>query len=188
MPPKPSVPSGVLKVDLQCNEVMDVSENTNESQRRRQLTEENCFVYPPRSKTAKAGKAVENTKPILTKNYFETLSRDAAQAGCNEESIPAVAPQVTRALPITAKVIKVGTTFVNVVKAQTSGLVSFEYINEGPKIRPGSKADHINIVTFLRECVVKLYTFNPNPEQQIRYVLRGLPPSNDSNEVMAGLR
>ena len=35
MPPKPVVPSGILRVNLECSEVMDVSENTNESQRKR---------------------------------------------------------------------------------------------------------------------------------------------------------
>ena len=66
--------------------------------------------------------------------------------------------------------------------------MSFEYTNGRIKIRSGSKSDHTNIVTFLRDGGVKFYTCNPNPEQQVRYVFRGLPPSTDSNEVMAGLR
>jgi hypothetical protein len=35
---------------------------------------------------------------------------------------------------------------------------------------------------------VKLFTFKPNPDQNIRFVLRGLPPKTDSDEVMAGLK
>ena len=80
------------------------------------------------------------------------------------------------------------TIFVNAVKAQTSRLVSFEYINGGLKIRPGWKSYHINIVTILRDTGVEFYTSNPSPEQQVRYVFRGLPPSKDSNEFIAGLR
>ena len=49
-----------------------------------------------------------------------------------------------------AKVVTVDTAFVNGVKAQTSGLVSFEYTGAGLKISPGSKSDHTNVVTFLR--------------------------------------
>lgn len=58
MPSKPTIPSGVPKLDLQCNEVMNVSESTNKPQRKRQLTDEDGFVHPCRSKMAKAGKAL----------------------------------------------------------------------------------------------------------------------------------
>ena len=80
------------------------------------------------------------------------------------------------------------TSFVNAVKVQTSGLVSFEYTSAGLKIRPGTKSNHANVVTFLEDSGVEFFTFNPNPGQQIRYVLRGLPLVTDSDEVMAGLR
>ena len=49
-------------------------------------------------------------------------------------------------------------------------------------------SDHTNVVTFHGESGVEFYIFNPNPQQQIRYVHRGLPPSNDSGELMAVLR
>ena len=85
-----------------------------------------------------------------------------------------------------AKVIKVDNSFINSIKAQTTRLSSFEYTSAGLKIRPGTKSDHFT-VTFLKDSWVEFYTFNPYPEQQIRYVLRGLPPNTDSKEVMAGL-
>jgi hypothetical protein len=44
-----------------------------------------------------------------------------------------------------AKVINVDTYFVNAVKAQTSGLGSFEYTSGVLKIRPGTKSDHSNV-------------------------------------------
>ena len=59
MAPKPAVPSGVLTINVECSEGMDVSDNSNESQRKRELTDEVGFVHPSRSKTAKAGKALE---------------------------------------------------------------------------------------------------------------------------------
>jgi len=190
--PQPSVPSGSGSphVNLQCSEVMEISDNLNESQRKRQLTDVDGFVHPPKSKTAKAGKVGETTKPVLTKNSFGLLSREAAQAGCSKDSSPVAAPKVKvrQTPPIMAKVVKVDAAFVNAVKAQTSGLVSFEYTGAGLKIRPGTQSDHTSVVTFLRDSGVEFYTFNPNPEQQIRYVLRGLPPSTDSEEVIAGLR
>ena len=40
----------------------------------------------------------------------------------------------------------------------------------------------------LKERGFKFYAFNPNIRQLVRYVLRGLPPSADSAEVMSRLR
>ena len=40
VPPKPDAPSGVFMVNLKCSEIMNVSDNTNESQRKRQFTDE----------------------------------------------------------------------------------------------------------------------------------------------------
>ena len=64
----------------------------------------------------------------------------------------------------------------------------FKYTSGGLKIRPGKKSDHANIVTSLKDSGVEFYTFNPNREQQIRYVLRCLPLGTDNNKLMAGLR
>ena len=80
-----------------------------------------------------------------------------------------------------SKVKKENTTFFNAVKAQTSGLVSFEYTNGGLKIRPVSKSGHNSILTLLKDSGVEFYTLNRNPEQKV-------PPSTDSNEVIVGLR
>ena len=77
-----------------CSETMETSNSFNESQRKRQLTDIDGFVHPPRSKTPKAGKVVETTKPVLTKNSFGPLSKEATQAGCSKDSWPAAAPKV----------------------------------------------------------------------------------------------
>ena len=66
--------------------------------------------------------------------------------------------------------------------------MSFEYTSAGLKTRPATKSHHANILTFLKDSGVEFYNFNPNPEKQIRYVLRGLPPNTDRDEVMVGLR
>ena len=91
-PPKPSVPSGSgsPNVNLMCSETMETSDSFSESQRKRQLTDVDGFVHPSRSKTAKAGKVGESTKPVLTKNG--PLSQEATQAGCSKDSSPAAAP------------------------------------------------------------------------------------------------
>ena len=43
-------------------------------------------------------------------------------------------------------------------------------------------------MTFLTDIGVEFYPFNPNSKQKVRYVLRGLPRSTGSNQVMAVLR
>ena len=86
------------------------------------------------------------------------------------------------------KVNKVDTAFIDAVKAQTSCLVSFENTNGGLKIRPVYKSDHHSIMRFPKESGVEFYTSNLNPEQQVRYVLQGFPPTTDCNEAMTELK
>ena len=54
---------------------------------------------------------MDKAKPVSTKNSFDSLSREAAQAGCSNELVPAAVPKVRKTLPIMTKVIKVKTNF-----------------------------------------------------------------------------
>ena len=93
MSPKLSAPSGreSPNVNLLCSEAMETSDSFSESQRKRQLTDVDGFVHPPRSKTEKAGKFGESTKPVLTKNTFGPLSKEV---GFSKDSCPAAVPMV----------------------------------------------------------------------------------------------
>ena len=59
-------------------------------------------------------------------------------------------PKVKKTLNIVVKANKVDNTFLNAIKAQTSGLARFEYSNVGPYVRPVSKSDHHIIMRFLK--------------------------------------
>ena len=61
-----------------------------------------------------------------------------------------------------ARVKKVETFFIKAVRAQTSGMVSFEYTQGGLKIRTSVKADHKAVVMYLRDRGVEFFTFDPN--------------------------
>ena len=90
--------------------------------------------------------------------------------------------------PIVARFQKIDTATVNSIKAQTSGQVTFEYAASGLKIRTSNAADHQSVVRYLDGRGVEFYTFDPNPGQMVKYILRGLPPSTECEEIMAGLR
>ena len=90
--------------------------------------------------------------------------------------------------PIVARFQKVDTATVNSIKAQTSGQVTFEYAASGLKIRTSNAADHQSVVRYLDGRGVEFYTFDPNPGQMVKYILRGLPPSTECEEIMAGVR
>jgi len=131
-----------------CDESMEISSlsETNETGRKRQLADKNDFEKP--CKPAKL-KVKAKQKPIETCNMFDGLREDAAKPGTSKEATPPAQPK--RIPPIVAKVMKVETAFINAVRAQTSGLVSFEYTQGGLKIRTSVEADHKAVVTFLRE-------------------------------------
>ena len=176
-------------VSLRCEEAMDFSSLslTNETGRKRQLADKDGFEKPRKpAKLKDTDKGKE--KPVETSNIFNHLREDAAKPGTSKEANPPAQPKPKRIPPIVAKVNKVEATFINAVRAQTSGLVSFEYTQGGLKIRTSVEADHKAVVTYLRGRGVEFFTFNPNPIHQVRYVLRGLPPSMECNEIIAGLR
>ena len=50
------------------------------------------------------------------------------------------------------------------------------------------QGENIEIRSFLNDKGVEFFTFNPNPDQNIRFVLRGLPNNTDSDEVVARLK
>ena len=82
---------------------------------------------------------------------FDGWREDAAKPGTRKETTPPAQSKPKRISPIVAKVMKVETAFINAVRAQTSGLVSFEYTQGGLKIRTPVEVDHEAVVTFLRE-------------------------------------
>jgi Arginine methyltransferase-interacting protein, contains RING Zn-finger len=165
---------------------MDISD-PSEGQRKRQIADVEGFILPPKNKTAKANLEKAKAPPITIANQFQSLCSETSQAGPSRDRAQSTV-KARKMPPIVAKVKAIDTTFVNAVKAQTSGLVTFEYTAGGLKIRPESKSDHHNIVVFLKGKGVEYFTFNPNPEQNMRFVLRGLPPNTESDEVVAGLR
>ena len=73
---------------------------------------------------------------------FNHLREDAAKPCTSKEATPPAQPKPKRIPPNGAKVMKVETAVINAVRAQTSGLVSFEYTQGGLKIRTSVEADH----------------------------------------------
>ena len=57
--------------------------------------------------------------------------------------------------------------------------VDFEFTRRGLKLRTSSSSDYMNTEEFLQKCKIGYFTFNPNPGNFVKYVLRGLPPSNE---------
>ena len=65
--------------------------------------------------------------------------------------------------------------------------VDFEYTRRGLEVRTSSSADYRNTEEILQKCKIEYFTFNPKPGNFVKYVLRGLPPSTECDEVSAGL-
>ena len=84
------------------------------------------LVHPPKNKTAMANLAKAKVTPVELKNQYQTLCGETPQAGLRKEPTPAPIPTVWKMPTIMAKVRNMNTTFVNAVKVQTSGLVTFE--------------------------------------------------------------
>ena len=118
------------------------------------------------------------TRRVITSNQKSLRLRLSKHAGENsgwaqKRGNISPGPQKRNIPPILVKTQKVETTFVYVA----SSLVTFEYTTSDLNVRCAFKLDHSNIIWLLKDSGVKYYTFNPNPGQQIRYVLKGLPPS-----------
>ena len=128
------------------DESMDCSCVANETGRKRQFADKDGFEKPWKPAKLKVESKGESTD---TSNIFEHLREDAAKLGTSKEATPSVQPKPKRIPHIVTKVKKVKTAFINAVRAQTSGLVSFEYIQGGLKIRTLVEVDHKAIVTIL---------------------------------------
>ena len=90
--------------------------------------------------------------------------------------------------PIMVTFKRIDTTVVSNTKAQTSGQITFENAANGLKIRTSNNAaDHQSVARYLEGRGTEFYSFNPNPGQMVKYILRGLPPSTECEEIMAGL-
>ena len=79
--------------------------------------------------------------------------------------------------PIVPKMKNIETSFVNAVKAQTSGQITFEYATSGLRIRPANMEDHASISTFSVDEDIEFHIYDPNPGQQVK-----------SEEILAALR
>jgi hypothetical protein len=91
--------------------------------------------------------------------------------------------------PIVVKLMKVTTRMVQEIKNQTNGHVFFLITHAGGlKIRTSIAPDHQCVCKFLDSNDVEFYTFNPNPAQQVKYILRGFPPSMATEEIVARLK
>ena len=106
----------------------------------------------------------------------------------SKEASPPQQSKGKRMPPIVVKLQKVTMACLTEIKAQASGLVTFEYNTNGLKVRTAMTADHTNITSFLKNRGVEFYSFNPNSMQQVKFLLRGLLPSMESNEIVKRLR
>ena len=88
--------------------------------------------------------------------------------------------------PIVAQFKQVDTTTVNNIKAQINGLISFEYAASGLKIRTSNADDSQNVVRYVDGRGAEFYNFDPNPSQMVKFILEGVPPSTECEEIMAG--
>ena len=86
-----------------------------------------------------------------------------------------------------AKLPNINTSDIEQIKAQCKNVVTFEYARNSLRIKTTTAADHLKISQMLRHAGVEFYTYDPNPGQYIKYVLRGLPPSTTCEEVTMGL-
>ena len=165
--------------------------DTSDSQRKRHLADAEGFIQP--EKFAKVKDVDSLTKFIETSNTYKVLG-EMAQTGPSGAAAQRAKPgnegktrKEKRMPPIVAKLKKVETTMVNAIKNQTKGLIYFEYTMNDLKIRTANNADHKSAITFLKAKGIEFYTHDPNPSQQVKYILRGLPPSTDGEEIVTKL-
>ena len=170
-------------------EEMEFTSDANDSKRKRQLPDEDGFVHPGKNKTARAGQLTTPKGPeIKLSNPFEPLRKETCQAGLSKQALPPQQPKSKRMPPIVVKLQKVTSACLIVIKGQASDLVTFEYNSNGLKVRTATNADHNNIMNFLKNRGVEFYSLNPNPMQQVRFLLRGLPPRMENHEIIDGER
>ena len=116
---------------------------------------------------------------------YQVLGGDLAQAGPSTQRT--TAPKIKRVPPIVAKLPNIRTSDIEQIKAQCKNVVNFEYARNGLRIKTTTAADHLKISQMLRNAGVEFYTYHPNLGQNIKYVMRGLPPSTTCEEVSMGL-
>ena len=158
--------------------------NTNDSQRKRQLPEEEGFIQSPKTVRVEKNKI---SNPVTISNSYETLTGETSEAGPSGV-VKSLSPKIRKMPPIAAKMMKIKTSFVNAAEAQTNGQSTFECSASGLRIRPANKEDPASISILLADKDIEFYNYGLNPGQQIKYILRGLPPSIKSEEILAGLR
>ena len=133
-----------------CDESMDIIV-TNDSGRKRHLASKEEFEKSRKPVKLKKAKLVE--APIMTSKIIDILRKDTPQPqpGTSKEATLPALLKSNKIPPRVAKFKKVETLFINVVRAQTSGMVSFEYTQGGLKIRTSVEADHKAVLSFLRD-------------------------------------
>ena len=62
------------------------------------------------------------------------------------------------------------------------------HVARGLKIRTDTLADINSVSNYLDGRGTEFYTFDPNPGQEVKFILRGLSPSTDCDEIIVELR
>ena len=88
--------------------------------------------------------------------------------------------------PFVARIATVDTSIVNAIKAQTSGQIVLDYAARGLKIRTDTLADFNSVSTYLDGRGTEFYTFEPNPGQKVKYILRVSPPQQIVTRSLPG--
>ena len=76
---------------------------------------------------------------------------------------------------------------VSATNSQTSGQVIFEYAASPLKARTMNAFDHQSVARSLNGRGTEFYTFKPNPDQKLNFILRILLQSTEWKEIMACL-
>ena len=132
--------------------------------------------------------APKERKPIKTSNPFSVLDRDALEAGPSSTDTPREPQRDKRMPPLVAKFQVVATEEIKMLQDCTKNEINFEYVRGGLKIRTFGAADHKAVISKLKEGGIEYFTFNPNPGQSAKFILKGPPPNMTCEEVSAASR
>ena len=177
-----TIPTIATPTHQSASQGMEVCE---EHKRKRQFVDQDGFTHP-----SKTGKVTEEPKlpSIPLRNIYQILGGALASSSVSSVSqSAAVAPKPKRIPPINVKMKLVTMQALDSIKKAAAGPVSFEYQRYGLRIKTNTITDHKNIIDLLKREGVEYYTFNPNPGQIVKFVMRGLPPTVGAEEVLSGL-
>jgi len=165
---------------------MEVCDGTSkDAMRKRHYDDEEGFQFP--LKPLKKAASQPSNPPISMSNKFGMLAVDSDVAGPSTSSTAEQKGKKSRMPPIVVNGDGVNNDLINKLKLVSGKDASFEYTRRGLKVRTNSSVDYRNTEEFLQKCKVEYFTFDPKPGNFVKYVLRGLPPSTECDEVSAGL-